>query len=565
MRSKKKATAVAVPMEKMPTGITGFDEITHGGLPKGRPTLVCGAAGAGKTLFAAEFIVAGITKFNEPGVIVSFEETPGDLEINMSSLGFDLGKLQRTKRLMIEHIEIERSEIEETGEYDLSGLFIRLGLAIDKIGARRIMLDTIENLFAGLDNQAILRAELRRLFSWLKDKGITAVITAEKGNGQLTRQGLEEYVSDCVILLDHRVDHQVSTRRMRIIKYRGSLHGTNEYPFLIDTDGISVLPVTSLRLDSKVNASRISSGLPSLDEMLGGKGFYRGTAILISGTAGTGKTSVAATFADAACKRKERTLFFSFEESPDQLIRNMPSIGMDLPAHVDSGMLRFSAARPTPYGMEMHLVTIHKQVKTFRPQVVILDPISNLMTAASISEIRSALMRVIDFLRSENITILLTSLNQNTPSNSQTDESISSLVDAWISIRDIEGNGERNRALYIMKSTGMRHSNQVREFVIESKGIHLVDVFLGPDGILTGSAREAQQLMDATGRELRKYALGRKDREIDRKRRALEAQITALREEFDSVQEELNRTYQEEDLRKEIMEKSRKQLSKKRS
>ncbi|HXD78776.1 MAG TPA: circadian clock protein KaiC [Puia sp.] len=565
MRSKKKATAVAVPMEKMPTGITGFDEITHGGLPKGRPTLVCGAAGAGKTLFAAEFIVAGITKFNEPGVIVSFEETPGDLEINMSSLGFDLGKLQRTKRLMIEHIEIERSEIEETGEYDLSGLFIRLGLAIDKIGARRIMLDTIENLFAGLDNQAILRAELRRLFSWLKDKGITAVITAEKGNGQLTRQGLEEYVSDCVILLDHRVDHQVSTRRMRIIKYRGSLHGTNEYPFLIDTDGISVLPVTSLRLDSKVNASRISSGLPSLDEMLGGKGFYRGTAILISGTAGTGKTSVAATFADAACKRKERTLFFSFEESPDQLIRNMRSIGMDLQAHVDSGMLRFSAARPTLYGMEMHLVTIHKQVKTFRPQVVILDPISNLMTAASISEIRSALMRVIDFLRSENITILLTSLNQNTPSNSQTDESISSLVDAWISIRDIEGNGERNRALYIMKSRGMRHSNQVREFVIESKGIHLVDVFLGPDGILTGSAREAQQLMDATGTELRKYALGRKDREIDRKRRALEAQITALREEFDSVQEELNRTYQEEDLRKEIMEKSRKQLSKKRS
>lgn len=550
---------------KVPTGIVGLDEITGGGIPQGRPTLICGAAGAGKTLFGIEFIVRGIRDYKEPGVIMTFEEKVEDLEVNVASLGFDLGKMQKSDQLRIDYVRIERSEIEETGDYDLDGLFIRLGHAIDSIGAKRVLLDTIENLFGGLKNDGILRAELRRLFNWLKEKGVTAVITAEKGEGTLTRHGLEEYISDCVILLDHRVTNQISTRRIRVVKYRGTVHGTNEYPFLIDEEGISVLPVTSLKLNNGVYSKRVGSGIKALDKMLDGKGFYKGSSILVSGTAGTGKTSIAATFADAACKRGERCLYFAFEESPLQIIRNMRSIGMDLQQHVDAGLLQFSASRPTLHGLEMHLVAIHKKIRQFKPQLVILDPISNLITVGLLGEVKSILMRLIDFLQSEGITVVFTSLNYNNFINEQTDEGVSSLVDAWLTVADIESNGERNRGLYIMKSRGMKHSNQIREFVITNDGLDLIDVYLGPDGILTGSAREAQQLSEAMSAELRKHDAGRKDREIDRKRKVLEAKITSLREEFDSVAEELNRSYQEGDIRKEITAKNREQLSKKRT
>ncbi len=564
MPPKVKKTAQS-NLQKTPTGITGFDEITGGGLPKGRPTLICGAAGAGKTLFSIEFIVRGITQFGEPGVIMSFEENAEDLEMNVASLGFDLKKLQKDNLLKVDHVHIQRSEIEETGEYDLDGLFIRLGYAIDSIGAKRVMLDTIENLFGGLTNEGILRAELRRLFSWLKDKGVTAIITAEKGDGTLTRHGLEEYVSDCVILLDHRVANQISTRRVRVVKYRGSVHGTNEYPFLIDEDGISVLPITSLQLNNEVSTQRVSSGIKAMDLMLEGKGFYRGSSILVSGTAGTGKTSIAATFADAACKRKERCLYFAFEESPQQIVRNMKSIGINLQQHVDDGLLQFKASRPNLYGLEMHLVTIYKKIKSFKPRIVILDPISNLITTGLVADVKSILIRLIDFLQAEQITVMFTALNLNTIINEQTDEGVSSLVDAWVTVKDIEANGERNRGLYIMKSRGMKHSNQIREFIITDEGVNLIDVYIGPDGVLTGSAREAQQLSELTGAELRTHAVGRKDREIIRKRTVLEAKIASLNEEFDSVQDELNKTYLEEDLRKEITEKNRNQLSQKRS
>ena len=552
-------------LSKTPTGISGFDEITGGGLPTGRPSLICGTAGAGKTLFSIEFIVRGIYQFNEPGVIMAFEEKPEELETNVASLGFDLKKLQKSNLLRIDHVHIERSEIEETGEYDLDGLFIRLGHAIDTIKAKRVMLDTIENLFGGLSNQGILRAEIRRLFGWLKEKGVTTIITGEKGDGNLTRQGLEEYVSDCVILLDHRVINQISTRLMRIIKYRGSLHGTNEYPFLIDEEGISVFPVTSLQLDNEVSSKRISSGIKSLDEMLDGKGFYRGSSILISGTAGTGKTSIASYFADASCKRNERCLYFAFEESPNQIVRNMQSIGINLKKYIDEGLLRISSSRPTLFGLEMHLVTIHKQVKQFKPRMVILDPITNLVTIGSMAEVKSMLIRLIDFLQNENITVVFTALVYDKDTSVQPDEGVSSLVDAWLLVRDIESNGERNRGVYIMKSRGMKHSKQVREFIITDKGLQLVDVFLSPEGILIGSAREAQQLNEATGIELRSHAANRKDREVERRRLVLEAKIASLKQEFESVEDELNKTFIEEDLKQEIMERNRQKLTKTRS
>jgi circadian clock protein KaiC len=552
-------------LPKTPTGITGLDEITSGGLPKGRPTLICGEAGCGKTLMSLEFVVRGATEFNEPGVFMAFEEKSNELAMNVSSLGFDLKTLQADKKLRVDHVHIDRTEIEETGEYDLEGLFIRLGHAIDSIGAKRVVLDTLENLFSGLSNQTILRAELRRLFTWLKDKGVTAVITGEKGDGSsLTRQGLEEYVSDCVILLDHRVQNQISTRRLRVVKYRGSIHGTNEYPFLIDEEGISVLPVTSLKLAKEVSSERVSSGISALDSMLDGRGFFRGSSILVSGTAGTGKTSIAAYFANDVCERKEKCIYFAFEESPKQIIRNMKSINVDLKKHVDSGLLEFHASRPTLYGLEMHLVAMYKLIKKFKPKAVVLDPITNLVTVGSVSEVKSMLIRLIDFLQEEQITVMFTALSLNNIVSEQTDEGVSSLVDAWVLVRDIEFNGERNRGMYIMKSRGMKHSNQVREFVITDKGLDLVEVYLGPQGVLTGSAREAQQLHEQTGAALRDNAMSRKDREILRKRSVLEGQIASLRTEFESVEEELNKIYQEEELIKQIADKTREEITQRR-
>lgn len=560
----KKGSATLKTLPKIPTGIAGLDEVTAGGLPKGRPTLICGSAGCGKTLMSLEFIVRGATKFNEPGVFMAFEEKADELTANVTSLGFDLKKLQKENKLRIDHVHIDRSEIEETGEYDLDGLFIRLGYAIDSIGAKRVVLDTIENLFSGLYDQGILRAELRRLFGWLKEKGVTAIITAEKGEGTLTRQGLEEYVSDCVILLDHRVQDKIFTRLLRIVKYRGSLHGTNEYPFIIDEEGISVLPVTSLLLNHDVSSQRVSSGIASLDKMLGGDGFFRGSSILFSGTAGTGKTSLAASFADATCKRNERCIYFAFEESPQQIVRNMQSIGMNLKKHIDNGLLKMNASRPSLYGLENHLVNIYKSIRDFNPTTVILDPITNLATVGSISEVKSMLIRLIDFLQAEQITVVFTALKLDTVINEQTDEGVSSLVDAWILVRDIEGNGERNRGLYIMKSRGMRHSNQVREFIITDDGLDLVDVYLGAEGVLTGSAREAQQLNEITGEVLRTHSITRTGVEIQRKQKVLDAKIASLQEEFESVKDELKKTEVEDNLRKEISTKNRKQMTDKR-
>lgn len=562
--SNDKTPFVGKTLPKTPTGITGFDEITGGGIPAGRPTLVCGSAGCGKTLFSMEFIVKGAMDFGEPGVFMAFEEKADELAMNVASLGFDLEKLQRDKMLKLDHVRIERSEIEETGEYDLEGLFIRLGHAIDSLGAKRVVLDTIENLFAGLSNQTILRAELRRLFQWLKDKKVTAIITGERGEGSLTRQGLEEYVSDCVILLDHRVVNQISTRLMRIVKYRGSMHGTNEYPFLIDENGISVMPVTSLKLANNVSEERVSTGIKSLDKMLEGRGFFKGSSILVSGTAGTGKTSIAAYFASETCRTGKKCIYFAFEESPQQIIRNMKSIGVNLKEYVDKDLLKFHASRPTLNGLEMHLVIIFKMIKEFKPAAVILDPITNLITVGSVSEVKAMLIRLIDFLQEEQITVMFTALTLNNVINEQTDEGVSSLVDAWLLVRDIEFNGERNRGMYIMKSRGMRHSNQVREFVITDDGLDLVDVYLGPEGVLTGSARTAQQLQEATGEILRTHALTRKDREIERKRTVLQARIASLQEEFESTQEELNKSYIEEELRKNAMEENRDKLTQKR-
>ena len=538
-------------LPKAPTGIDGLDEITEGGLPLGRPTLVCGSAGCGKTLLAMKFLVRGATDFGEAGVFMAFEETTEELTSNVASLGFDLPALQAAGQLRLDHVHVDRSEIEETGEYDLEGLFIRLGHAIDSIGARRVVLDTIETLFAGFPNQAVLRSEIRRLFRWLKDRGVTTVITAERGEGSLTRQGLEEYVSDCVILLDNRVVDQITTRRLRIVKYRGSTHGTNEYPYLIGEDGVSVLPVTSLRLDHAVSDDVVSSGVPELDAMFGRGGFYRGSSVLVSGTAGTAKTTLAASFAHAVCAAGGRCLYFAFEESPPQLLRNMRSVGLDLAPFVAQGLLHLEAARPTLNGLERHLVTIHKLVKEQRPAAVVIDPISNLISVGNMAEVRSMLTRLVDYLKVNGVTAFFTALVSGSSAGrvELVEEGIASLVDTWLNVRDLEGIGERNRGLSILKSRGMPHSNRVREFLVTDDGIRLLDVVLGPQGILTGTSRLTQQLTEQAGATAARQALDRRDRELDRKRRVLEAAIATLRTEFESVEEELLQTNSEEQVR----------------
>lgn len=539
-----KTTSKKLP--KSATGITGFDEITLGGLPTGRPTLVCGGAGCGKTLFGIEFLVRGASQFNEPGVFMSFEETIEELTINVASLGYDLDELIKQKKIALDHVHIERSEIEETGEYDLEALFIRLGYAIDSIGAKRVVLDTIESLFAGLPNKLILRAELRRLFRWLKEKGVTAIITGERGDETLTRQGLEEYVSDCVIMLDHRVIEQTSTRRLRIVKYRGSVHGTNEYPFLIDDSGFSVLPVTSLGLEHKVSNERLSSGIGVLDDMLEGKGYYRGSTVLVSGTAGIGKTSIAAHFAEAACERGEKVLYFCFEESANQLIRNMLSIGINLEPWVKKGLLQFQASRPTLYGLEMHLAVTHKFVNEFKPDIVILDPINTFITGDRGFEVKTLLMRIVDFLKVKQITALFTSLTRSDHGMEGSDTGIASLIDTWLLLRDIELNGERNRGIYVLKSRGMANSNQIREFELTDEGVKLRDVYVGNNVVLTGSARIAQEAYENSELLTREYEIKLKLREIARKRREMEAKVATMRDHFSSEETEAKKIIEEE-------------------
>ena len=563
-RTVSLSTATPVSLSKCTTGIQGLDEITSGGLPKGRPTLVCGGAGCGKTLLGLEFLVRGATLHDEPGVFIAFEETAEELADNVRSLGFDLNDLIEKKKLSVDYIHIERNEIEETGEYDLEGLFIRMGYAIDSIGAKRIVLDTLETLFSGLSNVSILRAELRRLFRWLKEKGVTAIITAERGHGTFTRHGLEEYVSDCVLLLDHRVEGQISTRRLRIVKYRGSTHGTNEFPFLIDEGGISVFPITSLQLKHEASSERISTGVPALDAMLGGPGIYRGSSVLLSGTAGVGKTSLACHAANACCQRGERCLYIAFEESEAQLLRNMRSIGLNLEPWITKGLLCFQAARPTMNGLEMHLASIHKQVEAFQPQLVIVDPITNFMSTGTVAEATSMMMRLVDYLKARQITAILTNLNRVSGILEQTELDITSLIDTWLLLRDIELNGERNRGLYILKSRGMAHSNQIREFLLTDQGVQLTEVYLGPEGVLTGSTRLAQEAKEKATAVQRSAEIERKRGELARRQQALEAQIAVLQLQFQTDKEEMERDITTEQVYLQKLEQGRHEMARSR-
>ncbi len=543
----------AEPLAKAPSGVEGLDEITGGGLPRGRPTLVCGGAGCGKTLFALEFVVRGATDHGEPGVFVSFEETEPELVANVAPLGFDIRRLQAQKKLFIDWIRVERSEIEETGEFDLEGLFVRLQHAIDQVGAKRVALDTVESLFSTLPNPVALRSELRRLFRWLKDRGVTAVITGEKGEGTLTRHGLEEYVSDCVIFLDHRVNEQVSTRRLRVVKYRGSTHGTNEYPFLIDENGISVLPITSLGMNHPASRERVSTGIPRLDAMLGGKGYFRGSTVLVSGTAGAGKTSIAAALVRATCERRRRCLYLAFEESPAQLARNMRSIGIDLERHLEDGTLRLVPLRPNSQGLETHLLMIHKAVAAFDPALVIMDPITNLVSSGTALESRQMLTRLIDFLKTRGITALFTSLVAGTANLEESAVSVSSLIDTWLLLEVIRSGGERNRALTIIKSRGMPHSNQTAEYRLSRRGVQILDTYLGPGGVLTGSARLAREAEERAAALARDEDLARQHALRESRRKAFERRLETLRAEFAVEDAELERAIVEETHRGETL------------
>ncbi len=532
MAGRKATRQTNTGIRKSPTGIAGLDQIMEGGIPQGRPTLVCGSAGCGKTVLAMEFLVRGATQFNEPGVFMAFEESDKELCENVASMGFDLASLSARKKIFVDYVRLERSEIQETGEYDLEGLFVRLENAIRSVGAKRVVLDTIESLFSSFSDTNVLRAELRRLFRWLKARGITAIITAESGDAKLTREGIEEYVADCVILLDHRVEDQASIRRLRVVKYRGTAHGTSEYPFLIEKHGISVLPLSTLQLDHAAPMQRISSGIARLDSMLGGKGFYRGSSILVTGCAGTGKSTIAAHFVQAACQRGERALYMASEQSPSEIIRNMRSVGIDLAGWVKRGLLQFHAARPGSFGLEKHLVTIHQLTEQFDPKVVVIDPVTNFVAAGSFPDVRSMVTRVIDMFKSRQITALFTSLTRGDSEPELSEVGVSSQMDTWLLLRNLESSGERNRGLFVLKSRGMTHSNQIRECRLTDKGVELLDAYVGTEGLLTGSARVAQENRERIAGEERKQQLLRKTAEIKSKRRQLEERIARMRRDF---------------------------------
>ncbi len=526
-------------LPKTPTGISGLDEVTFGGLPRGRPTLVCGPAGCGKTLLAMEFLVRGITH-NEPGVFVAFEESADDLIANVTSLGFDLAQLEADGQLVIDHVSVVGGEMEETGDWDLDGLLLRLGAAIDTVGAKRVAIDTIETLFGAFSNTAILRSELRRLFGWLKDRGVTAVITGERGGGALTRHGIEEYVSDCVIVLDHRATEQTSTRLLRVLKYRGSLHGNNEYPFLIGESGISVLPIATHGLRHSVSTERMPTGVDRLDAMLGNGGFYKGSTILVNGTAGTGKSTLAAKFCDTTCSRGGRAMYFAFEESEAQIVRNMASVGIDLRRWVDADLLQFRCFRPSLLGLEALLVALQKDVGDFDPAVVVMDPVSDLLRVGTAAEVSAMLTRQVDLLKAKGVTALFTSLNSDTMPT-RADEQITSLVDTWLLVKTMEGNGELNRVLSVLKSRGMVHSNQIREFLLTSQGIELADVYVGPQGVLTGSARQAREAQERSDGAARLEDLEQRRANLETRRESVEAQTAALWREFEDEADTVQR------------------------
>ncbi len=535
---------------KSPTAIAGLDEITSGGLPKGRPTLICGGPGCGKTLLATEFIARGATQLGEAGVMMIFEENEDELIRNVASLGFDLKQLIKSKKLIIDHIHLDRGELQETGQYDLEGLFVRLNHAIDSLGAKRVVLDTIEALFGGLPNETILRSELHRLLQWLKQKGVTAIITGERGDtGHLTRNGLEEYVADCVIVLDHRTVEQITTRWLRIVKYRGSLHGTNEYPFLIGHTGISVLPITSLALTYPALSERISTGVPRLDAMLGGKGYYRGSSILVTGGAGTGKTSLASAFVQAACQHGDSTLYYSFEESPQQIIRNMASIGIKLMPWITQKRLQIHAVRPSQQGLELHLLEIQEKIRKLKPQVVVVDPITNLDGLGNWQEVNSMFTRLIDYLKTEQITTLLTSLTSAKDTEQTTETAISSLIDSWILLRNLEHSGERNRGLYVLKSRGMAHSNQIREFQLSDQGIKLLDVYVGSGEVYTGASRLVQEARDAAEVAAQSDLLSRLRCSVQQKRSAAAAKIAIVQSELEAELNELDHSIKQLEMR----------------
>ena len=556
-------TYVLPGIEKVPTGIPGLDDITFGGLPKGRPTLVTGGSGTGKTLLAMQFLINGARQFGEAGVYFAFEETARELTENFGSLGMDLDEIQRDGKLAVDYVHVDRGEIEQSGVYDLEGLFVRLDHAIDSIGAKRVVLDTLEVLFGGFPDDAILRAEVKRLFRWLKEKGVTAVVTGER-QGSVAANGLEEFVSDCVIALENQVADDITTRRLRVVKYRGSKHGTNSYPFLIDANGISIAPVTSLSLEHVAIDERVSSGVPRLDTMLGGKGYFRGSSVLVSGTPGSGKTSLAAHFVDAGCARGEVGIYAAYEESPAQVVRNMRSIGIDLGRWIDQGLLHFHAVRPSTYGLETHLAVLDRMIVELKPSLFVADPITNLISVGARFEVGSMLRRLVDLLKCRGITGMFTALTPDGGTAELSETAISSLMDTWLFLRDIEANGERTRAMYVRKSRGMPHSNQIREFLLTERGIDLQDVYVGPAGVLTGSARLAQEAEERMQADARRRSIETRRAALEHKKRDLAARIQRLRSRYEDQMESIQREIENAGDEEAVMAENRLAMARKR-
>lgn len=552
-------------LAKCPTGIEGLDTLTNGGLPRNRLTLICGSAGSGKTSLGIEFLVQGIIKYDEPGLFITFEEKPQEIIENAASIGFDLEDLINKKKLFIEYIPVQEEEVMQSGDYTLEALFIRFEQVITSIAVKRVTLDTLDSIFASLGNTPVLRAEIYRLFNWLKQKNITSLVTSEAGITTLSRNGLEEYISDCVISLRTNIVSEVLTRFLRVVKYRGSKHGTNEYPFLITDIGINLFPITSNYLNNIVSTEFVSTGVKELDEMMDNKGYYRGSTVLVTGTAGTGKSSLAAVFSNSICQTGERCIYFTFEEMINQILRNMSSVNLNLQQWIDKDLLKFYAYRSPTYGLETHLLTIQNVIKEFKPHAVIIDPITNFDLIGTELEIKSMMTRLIDFLKAQQITALFTSLATTIDPREQTEIGISSLIDSWLVLQNLEQAGERTRGITILKSRGIAHSNQIREFIITSNGIKLEKIYVGPNGILTGSARLDQEEQEKLHLLLQEKETLRRKKLLEHKKALLEAKIMALKSEFDADVEEIESLIMKEEIQNKRILETRSAMAKRRT
>ena len=542
------------------TGVKGLDDVLGGGIPQGHAMLLVGKPGTGKSILSMEYLLHGIELHKENGVYISFEESEKQIISNAASFGWKFEEMVKKNKLAISYIDMQPEQMRTVGDYDLSALILRVKGAIKKVNARRVVIDGINNLLSTFDDERIIRSDLLRLIREIKEVNATIFITGERGHDSWSKMGFEEYLADGLMHLDNRTDGNYQTREIQVVKCRGINHYTGKSPFIINSEGMSIRPLITADFDYKVLKSRVSTGIADIDNMLGGKGLYRGSTVYITGPSGAGKTSISSSFANGACSRGERALFLAFEESSDQIIRNMKSIGLSLDKWVNEKLLYFYTARATTNSLEGHLDNIMTMVREVEPTCVVLDPISAFRPIANENETKLMLIRLNDYLRARKITTVFTALSSDGEYSEHADVQLSSIADTWIVVRIMDYKGERNNVMQLMKSRGMSHSRQMKEMYFTGNGLKLQNVYQGPEGVLTGAARIGQEKYEKLKEARNVIEIDKNRKKIERKKSLLEASIEALKHEYEEELEALHAAIEEAEEQNSKIKETRKEI-----